>query len=62
MKNINELKLEIEALTPADKLRLAAGLVDNGKNELARTVAERAVLELAQVEFEQLKERLSAKG
>lgn len=59
MANINALMAEIEALTPARKLRLAADLVDNGKSEMARAVAERAVVELAQVEMDRLKQALS---
>lgn len=41
-----ELAAQIEALSPSDKLRLAALLLEERKAELAHAVAERVVLEL----------------
>lgn len=41
-----KMKAEIEALSPADRLRLAAELLEMRKARMAHTVAERVVLEL----------------
>jgi hypothetical protein len=40
------LKAEIDALSPSDKLRLAADLLEKGKEDLAHTIAESVVTEL----------------
>jgi hypothetical protein len=40
------LKAKIDALSAPDRLRLAASLMEQGKGELAHTIAERVVLEL----------------
>jgi hypothetical protein len=41
-----KLKAEIEALSPGDRLRIAAGLIDKGKYKLAETIAGNVVDEL----------------
>lgn len=43
---VTDLKDQIESLSPPAKLRLAADLLENGKPEIARTIAERVALEL----------------
>jgi len=48
MKEILEsLKHEIENLSPPNKLRLAADLLENKRPELAHAIAERVVTELS---------------
>lgn len=44
--NLEKLAAEVEDLTPADKLRLAAGLLEGGSAKLAHTLVERVSLEL----------------
>lgn len=44
--DLEKLAAEVEALSPADRLRLAAGLLEGGRAKLAHTIAERVVLEL----------------
>ena len=44
--DLHALKAEIEALTPTDRLRLAADLLERQKPELAHAIAEKVVLEL----------------
>jgi hypothetical protein len=46
MSEIEELAAQIQHLSPADKLRLAAGLLEKQRPRLAHQVAERVVLEL----------------
>ncbi len=41
-----ELQRDIDKLSPADRLRLAAGLLEAQRPELAHVIAERVVLEL----------------
>lgn len=43
---INKLQTEVEALTPADKLRFAADLLDHGKPTKASRIAKLACKEL----------------
>lgn len=43
---LERLAAEIGRLSPPEKLRLAAGLLDEGRPEMAFTIAERVVLEL----------------
>ena len=40
---VNHLAKDIKRLTLAEQLRLAAALLDHGKNDLAETVAENVV-------------------
>lgn len=52
------LNAEIRALSPPDKLRLAANLLEAKKPELAHTIAEQVVLELgAAMALRKLRER-----
>jgi hypothetical protein len=44
--DLNKLKAEIDSLSPPQKLRLAAELLENRQAKLAHTIAERVVLEL----------------
>lgn len=46
MSNIEELAAKVKALSPPDKLRLAAGLLEQRKAKLAHQIAEQVVLEL----------------
>jgi hypothetical protein len=41
-----QIKKQIEALSPPERLRLAAGLIEQGKLNLAETIAGRVVDEL----------------
>lgn len=41
-----KLKAKLEALSPADQLRIAAGLIDERKYDLAETIAGNIVDEL----------------
>lgn len=41
-----KLKKDIEALSPGDRLRIAAGLIDKGKYDIAETIAGAIVDEL----------------
>lgn len=43
--DVSDLAAQIKALSPQDKLRLAADLFDAGKREMAHTIAEGVVLE-----------------
>ena len=44
-----KLKAELEKLSPGDKLRVAAGLIDKGSYALAETIAGNIVDELRAV-------------
>lgn len=44
-----KLKAQMEAMSPGDQLRLAAGLIEQGEYALAETVAGRVVDELRAV-------------
>lgn len=41
-----DLKKRIENLTPGDRLRVAAACIDDGKLEIAETLADNVVTEL----------------
>lgn len=43
---VEQLAAKVKALSPPDKLRLAAGLLEQRKAKLAHQIAERVVLEL----------------
>ena len=44
-----ELKRKLEAMTPGDRLRIAAGLIDKAKYDLAETITGNVVDELRAV-------------
>jgi hypothetical protein len=46
---VESLARRVEAMTPADKLRLAAGLIEQGEYATARIIAQRVTDELALV-------------
>lgn len=48
-RELQQLSDEIKALSPPDKLRLAAGLLEAKRPELAHKIAESVVLELGAV-------------
>lgn len=45
-ERVEELAAKTLALSPQDKLRVAAGLIDRGESDLGEALAERAVQEL----------------
>jgi hypothetical protein len=45
-EDLRNLAAEIEALSPADKLRLAADLLERQRPELAKTILDKVAVEL----------------
>lgn len=58
MKDLEKLRDQIRAMKPSDKLRLAAELLDAGRLEMARAVAERVVVEIGAAQAMSAKELL----
>ena len=46
MRDMDKLAAQIKALKPSDRLRLAAELLDQGKTQLAYSIADTTVKEL----------------
>lgn len=46
MSALEQLAAEIAGLTPPQRLRLAADLMEHGRGDLAHTIADRVVTEL----------------
>lgn len=62
MADLNKLKAEIDALSPPQKLRLAADLLERRQGKMAHTIAERVVFELGAALALAEMEKASRKG